>query len=267
MRHLLTTALRLRHGKAQSSLPEQLMSVFVQYYRRLDRQDRLALLRTLTASFGVQAEEVDAAAATWRALRQHQQAAGGGGGVSGSSAGSSAGPGNVAAPGQEPLLKAAAQLAAAATPLYSRLFVPLSQQKGGIKFLADMRADLLQARLLFVQFAFVPFRCLPAAEGCEGHSGAGSPSCSWGRPTLPCLLHACFFRSPGLPKNCMAACVASLPSPAPPRLPAGHPRAPLGRGAAAGAVGRPACLAGRVVQCRAAAAAACQLGGQQRGAA
>ncbi len=30
VRQLLSTALRLRHGKAQSSLPEQLMAVFIQ---------------------------------------------------------------------------------------------------------------------------------------------------------------------------------------------------------------------------------------------
>lgn len=30
MRQLLSTALRLRHGKVQSSLPEQLMAVFMQ---------------------------------------------------------------------------------------------------------------------------------------------------------------------------------------------------------------------------------------------
>jgi hypothetical protein len=48
-------------------------------------------------------------------------------------------------PPLDPLAKAAERLAAAATPLYSRLWVPLSQQPGGIKFLSDMRADLLQA--------------------------------------------------------------------------------------------------------------------------
>ncbi|KAI7836009.1 hypothetical protein COHA_010093 [Chlorella ohadii] len=133
VRQLLSTALRLRHGKAQSSLPEQLMAVFIQYYRRLDGIDRLALFHNLTASFGVQAAEVDAAAASWQALRaQHAQP------PSGLAS-------DTVALGGEPLVKAAAALAAAATPRYARLFVPLSQQPGGIKFLVDMRADLLQA--------------------------------------------------------------------------------------------------------------------------
>ena len=117
-----------------------------QYYRRLDSIDRVSLFRSLTASFGVQAAEVDAAAATWQALRAHQAPPLGATSASAAAAAAAtaAGPGNVAAPGSEPLLKAAAALAAAATPRYARLFVPLSQQPGGIKFLVDMRADLLQ---------------------------------------------------------------------------------------------------------------------------
>lgn len=117
----------------------------MQYYRHLDSADRLALFHSLTASFGVQAGEVDAAAATWKALRAHQVAsADGTAGPSAAAAAAAVPPGNVDAPGSEPLLKAAAALAAAATPRYARLFVPLSQQPGGIKFLVDMRADLLQ---------------------------------------------------------------------------------------------------------------------------
>ena len=38
VRQLLSTALRLRHGKAQSSLPEQLMALFIQVGRRLRRR-------------------------------------------------------------------------------------------------------------------------------------------------------------------------------------------------------------------------------------
>ena len=73
-----------------------------------------------------------------------QQAAGqrgAGGGSGGSSDGSgAAGEGAEEAEG---LAWAARHLAAAAQPLYSRLFVPISQQPGGIKFLVDLRADLL----------------------------------------------------------------------------------------------------------------------------
>ena len=82
---------------------------------------------------------MDAAAATWQQLRRHQGAA---------AAAAAAAPGNVSAPGQDPLHKAAAQLCEAASPLYARLFVPLSQQAGGIKLLVDMRADLLAVRRL-----------------------------------------------------------------------------------------------------------------------
>lgn len=116
----------------------------MQYYRHLDSADRLALFHSLTASFGVQAGEVDAAAATWKALRAHQVASADGTVGASAAAAAAVPPGNVDAPGSEPLLKAAAALAAAATPRYARLFVPLSQQPGGIKFLVDMRADLLQ---------------------------------------------------------------------------------------------------------------------------
>ena len=129
VRQLLLTALRVRQGKAQSSLPEELVAVFMQYYKQLDGVDRRALFHSLTTSFGTQAAEVDAAAAAWQQLRQRHQQAGAAG-----------------AAAAEPLLKAAAQLAGAATPLYSRLFVPMSQQPGGIKFLVDMRAELLQVR-------------------------------------------------------------------------------------------------------------------------
>ncbi len=44
----------------------------------------------------------------------------------------------------EALGKAARRLSAASQPLYTRLFVPISQQECGSKFLVDMRADLLQ---------------------------------------------------------------------------------------------------------------------------
>jgi hypothetical protein len=101
----------------------------MQYYKQLDSVDKRALFHSLTAGFGTQAAEVDAAAAAWQQLRQRHQQAGAAG-----------------AAAAEPLLKAAAQLAGAATPLYSRLFVPMSQQPGGIKFLVDMRAQLMQVR-------------------------------------------------------------------------------------------------------------------------
>ena len=107
----------------------------LQHYRSLPRSERLALLRSLVTAFGVQASEVDAAAAAWQALRA-QQAAGD----------ARAWPGNVAAPGGEPLLKAAAQLAGAATSAFQRLIPALAQQPGGIRFLVDVRAELLQAR-------------------------------------------------------------------------------------------------------------------------
>jgi hypothetical protein len=142
VRQLLHTALRLRQGKGQSSVPEQLLSLFVAHYRRLERPQQLPLFRSLASAFGVQAHEVDAAATAWQGLRAAQQVAvprvGGDGGGAAEAAGMAA------APEQEQLLKAAAQLSAAASPLYGRLFVPLSQQPGGIQFLAGMRADLLQ---------------------------------------------------------------------------------------------------------------------------
>lgn len=49
---LLRTVLLVR--KVQSSLPEQLVGLFVEHYRGLgDRQDRVALLRTVVGSFGL----------------------------------------------------------------------------------------------------------------------------------------------------------------------------------------------------------------------
>lgn len=119
----------------------------MQYYRQLDAPERLALFRGLTDGLGVQAAEVDAAAAAWQQLRQQQQQAGSGapdadGHHQEHSGSSSSAPSSTAAP--DLLLKAAERLAGAATPLYARLFVPISQQPGGIKFLVDLRAELLQ---------------------------------------------------------------------------------------------------------------------------
>ncbi|KAL4451334.1 hypothetical protein ABPG77_009406 [Micractinium sp. CCAP 211/92] len=148
VRQLLHAALRMRQGKAQSSLPEQLIAVFMQYYRQLDAPERLALFRGLTDGLGVQAAEVDAAAAAWQQLRQQQQQAGSGapdadGHHQEHSGSNTSAPSSGAAP--DLLFKAAERLAGAATPLYARLFVPISQQPGGIKFLVDLRAELLQA--------------------------------------------------------------------------------------------------------------------------
>ncbi len=145
-----------------------------QYFHRLDGIDRLALFHSLTASFGVQAAEVDAAAASWQALRaQHAQP------PSGLASGT-------AALGGEPLVKAAAALAAAATPRYARLFVPLSQQPGGIKFLVDVRADLLQVGGVDGGQAGRLFAALCCVPGCLVQAGlvmvASGASCL--RPAL-----------------------------------------------------------------------------------
>ncbi|EFN50856.1 hypothetical protein CHLNCDRAFT_141775 [Chlorella variabilis] len=139
VRQLLHTALRLRQGRGQSSaLPEQLLALFQQCYHELGRPERLALFRSLTATFGIQAHELDTAVAAWQHLRQQQQQQ-----AEQQKLGGEVGP--TAGPAPDQLFKAAAQLSAAATPLYTRLLSPLSQQPGGIKFLVDMRGELLQA--------------------------------------------------------------------------------------------------------------------------
>ena len=141
MRQLLHTALRLRQGRGQSSaLPEQLLALFQQCYHELGRPERLALFRSLTATFGIQAHELDTAVAAWQHLRQQQQQQ-----AEQQKLGGEVGP--TAGPAPDQLFKAAAQLSAAATPLYTRLLSPLSQQLGGIKFLVDMRGELLQVRV------------------------------------------------------------------------------------------------------------------------
>lgn len=55
VRQLLQTVLLVRGDRVQSALPEQLTALFARYYRQLgDRQDRVALLASVAASFGVQ---------------------------------------------------------------------------------------------------------------------------------------------------------------------------------------------------------------------
>lgn len=109
-----------------------------EYYKRLDRPGQLALFHNLTRDFGVQRGEVEAAIAAW------QQAAAAVAAGAGSGGGAGAGPGAAGEQAADALGRAAQRLAAASQPLYSRLFVPVSQQPAGIKFLADLRTDLLE---------------------------------------------------------------------------------------------------------------------------
>ncbi|GAB4820277.1 hypothetical protein N2152v2_007323 [Parachlorella kessleri] len=117
------------------------------YYRRLDAGGRERLLRTLSQDFSVQSSEVDQAIVAWQQAlqrsqkdRQQQQAAAGRSPVQQEQqAQQQDAPDDQAA---EAVSRSAQRLAAASQPLYSRLFLPISQQHCGIKFLVDLRADL-----------------------------------------------------------------------------------------------------------------------------
>ena len=121
VRELLQTAARLRRGRTQSFLPEQLITLFLGHYRRLDWAGREELLGLMARDFGVQPAEVQAAVQAWSAAASR-----------------AGGAGTTAA------LHAARGLGQASQSLFSRLLVPLGQQPGGIKAVIDLRADLLR---------------------------------------------------------------------------------------------------------------------------
>lgn len=121
VRELLQTAARLRRGRTQSFLPEQLITLFLGHYRLLDWTGREELLGLMARDFGVQQAEVEAAIKAWAAAAHR------------------AGGASTAA------LHAARGLGQASQSLFSRLLVPLGQQPGGIKAVIDLRADLLRA--------------------------------------------------------------------------------------------------------------------------
>lgn len=61
IRDLLHIAIRVRQGRVSGVLPEQLMSTFVQVYRKaMNAEDRLRLFQLLCKDFGVQGKS-----ATW----------------------------------------------------------------------------------------------------------------------------------------------------------------------------------------------------------
>ncbi|KAL3162959.1 hypothetical protein ABBQ32_009392 [Trebouxia sp. C0010 RCD-2024] len=119
IRDLLHIAIRVRQGRVSGVLPEQLMSTFVQVYRKaMNAEDRLRLFQLLCKDFGVQGAEVDKAVENWK---------------------------QAASRGDEAVLRSVEQLQQASQPLYNNLFLPFSNQPDGIKFLVDMRADVRQA--------------------------------------------------------------------------------------------------------------------------
>eukprot|EP00887_Chlorella_sp_A99_P007327 scaffold2.g7327.t1 len=138
LRELLHTAIRLRQGRPQAALPEEAIDVLRQVYLALDSPGRLQLLRNLTAGFGVQRRDVEAAVAAWQQLAPQQAVL-----AVADGAAPAAAPAAAADERAAQLGRAADRLANACQPLFSLLFVPISQQPAGIKFLVDLRADLL----------------------------------------------------------------------------------------------------------------------------
>ena len=124
VKDLLATAIRLRKGRAQTTLPDELVSMLRQYYCSLS--NKRAFFRNLTTHFGVDVQNIEEAFGAWQQAARHARGK----------------PDPAAAP-TEGLHHAADRLWQAAQPLYSRLWVPLSQQEDGITFLVRLRGDLL----------------------------------------------------------------------------------------------------------------------------
>ncbi|KAG2441342.1 hypothetical protein HYH02_009935 [Chlamydomonas schloesseri] len=199
-----------------SLVPDSLVRGFIHAYRQLrGTQERLDFFRLITRELGLSVPEVSAAVRLWDSA----VARGGGGGAaaplayppaSRPAAAAAAGlqpvepinqqqreeapqaPAAAAAPPAAPpaapaalqwdvAYRAADRLASAATPLYSQLFVPISQAPDGMKFLVDMRADLMAV----VAAAAVAASAPPAPPGAtsgssssssKGASGAAAPA-------------------------------------------------------------------------------------------
>lgn len=67
IRDLLHTAIRVRQGRVSGVLPEQLVSTFVQVYRRtMSPGDRLKLFQLLCQEFGVQEANMTRAVKSWK---------------------------------------------------------------------------------------------------------------------------------------------------------------------------------------------------------
>ncbi|PNH05568.1 Malonyl-CoA decarboxylase, mitochondrial [Tetrabaena socialis] len=152
-------------------VPDDLVQGFMQAYTGLrGPQERLAFFQLLYDEMGLMVDEVRSAAALWDTalLRAAAAAAaaspaaaaaasaaafsiGGAAGADNSAAaGAGAGSGTpplrlrMGGPHDGAVYRAAERLGSATRPLYTMLFVPVSQAPDGMKFLVDMRADLLQ---------------------------------------------------------------------------------------------------------------------------
>lgn len=122
MREMLSTAIRLRKGRTQNTIPDDLVATLRVYYNGLDPAGKTTFFRNLTTHFGINEEEVNTAVAAWQHSLHH-----GGGSTR-----------------PEQMVHLAEQLWQASQPAYSRLWVPLSQYQDGITFLVRLRADLLR---------------------------------------------------------------------------------------------------------------------------
>ncbi|KAK9816452.1 hypothetical protein WJX72_000493 [[Myrmecia] bisecta] len=95
----------------------------MQVYRHvLPPSEKLNFLQLLATQFGVQGEAVKSAVDKWQQGEASAEDWDG-----------------------EVMLRSADRLQQACQPLYSSLFTPISNQPGGIKFLLDLRADVLDA--------------------------------------------------------------------------------------------------------------------------
>ncbi|KAK9822047.1 hypothetical protein WJX74_003129 [Apatococcus lobatus] len=91
--------------------------MLIAFYKNLSTAaSRERFFRTLTLELGVDSSEVDRAVSTWQKAKD-----------------------------QESRTKAAWQIQQASRPMYTSLFVPISNRPEGIKFLVDLRSDVIAA--------------------------------------------------------------------------------------------------------------------------
>ncbi|BDA42669.1 Malonyl-CoA decarboxylase, mitochondrial [Coccomyxa sp. Obi] len=122
IRQLLSTAIRVRQGRTSSILPQQIFSIFMTVYESAMRtnKEKRQLFDIICKDFGVQEGDLHDAIKLWQTVTVGQRQG-------------------------DAVFKAAERVRQASLPLYTMLFVPISNQPKGLKFLVDLRADVLEA--------------------------------------------------------------------------------------------------------------------------
>ncbi|KAG2437200.1 hypothetical protein HXX76_005864 [Chlamydomonas incerta] len=179
MNTLVKELLRIFTRKVPGSLvPDSLVRGFIHAYKQLrGTQERLDFFRLVTRELGLSVNEVNTAVRLWDSAVTRGAAP---------ATSTSASIVTSSSPDQQAVLpplqwdaayRAADRLASAATPLYSQLFVPISQAPDGMKFLVDMRADLMDVVAAATAAAAVAApaqAAVPVVRGDSSSSGHGA---------------------------------------------------------------------------------------------